>query len=423
MIGENTTADVGVTRKFLGWRVVAGCFIVLTTSSGLGFYGLAVYLNALSNERGWDVSSISLATTWFFFVGGVVGVWAARLIANHDVRHVSAAGGVIGGIALAALGQVTQQWQLFVVYGVFAVGWALAGLVPMTTVVTRWFHTRRSVALSVASTGLSAGGILITPAAKWLLDRQGLEAGTPWLGLLYVVGIVPVIYLLITPDPGPTGWLPDGVRVDPGVAAPAVLGVRYSEAIRSRFFILVTIGYILALGSQVGGIQQLVKLVEERTTADTAALATLVLAATSVVARLTGGRIIATMPMVPFTAALAAIQMVALVSLGFAQSTPYIFGSIVLFGATIGNILMLQPLLIAERFGVRDYPKIYSRAQLFGLVGTAGGPMLLGWLHDASGGYRTSYVVAGCLSLAGAAVIITSGSSRAPEHERVEVAA
>lgn len=423
MIGANTTADVGVTRKFLGWRVVAGCFIVLTTSSGLGFYGLAVYLNALSNERGWDVSSISLATTWFFFVGGVVGVWAARLIANHDVRHVSAAGGVIGGIALAALGQVTQQWQLFVVYGVFAVGWALAGLVPMTTVVTRWFHTRRSVALSVASTGLSAGGILITPAAKWLLDRQGLEAGTPWLGLLYVVGIVPVIYLLITPDPGPTGWLPDGVRVDPGVAAPAVLGVRYSEAIRSRFFILVTIGYILALGSQVGGIQQLVKLVEERTTADTAALATLVLAATSVVARLTGGRIIATMPMVPFTAALAAIQMVALVSLGFAQSTPYIFGSIVLFGATIGNILMLQPLLIAERFGVRDYPKIYSRAQLFGLVGTAGGPMLLGWLHDASGGYRTSYVVAGCLSLAGAAVIITSGSSRAPEHERVEVAA
>ena len=424
MTGDTTTtADAGATGKFLGWRVVAGCFIVLTTSSGLGFYGLAVYLNALSNERGWDVSSISLATTWFFFVGGVVGVWAARLIANHDVRHVSAAGGLIGGIALAALGQVTQQWQLFVVYGVFAAGWALAGLVPMTTVVTRWFHLRRSVALSVASTGLSAGGILITPAAKWLLDRQGLEAGTPWLGLVYVVGIVPVIYLLITPDPGPTGWLPDGVRVNPDVAAPAVLGVRYSEAIRSRFFILVTIGYILALGSQVGGIQQLVKLVEERTTADTAALATLVLAATSVVARLTGGRIIATMPMVPFTAALAAIQMVALVSLGFAQSTPHIFGSIVLFGATIGNILMLQPLLIAERFGVRDYPKIYSRAQLFGLVGTAGGPMLLGWLHDASGGYRTSYVVAGCLSLAGAAVIITSGSSKAPEHERVEVAA
>ena len=94
-----------------------------------------------------------------------------------------------------------------------------------------------------------------------------------------------------------------------------------------------------------------------------------------------------------------------------------------LLGATVGNILMLQPLLIAERFGVRDYPKIYSRAQLFGLVGTAGGPMLLGWLHDASGGYRASYVAAGCLSLGGAVVFLMSGSSTAPAEPSIEVAA
>jgi hypothetical protein len=97
---------------------VTGCFIILATTSGLGFYGLAVFLNALSKERGWDVASISLATTWFFFVAGFVGVWAARLIARHDVRIVISVGGVVGGVALAALGQVTEQWQLFVVYGV-----------------------------------------------------------------------------------------------------------------------------------------------------------------------------------------------------------------------------------------------------------------------------------------------------------------
>lgn len=406
---------------------MGGCFTVLTTSSGLGFYGLAVYLNALSKERGWDVSSISLATTWFFFVGGIVGVWAARLIARHDVRVVVAAGGVIGGAALAALGQVSSTWHLFVVYGVFATGWALAGLVPMTTVVTRWFHRRRGVALSVASTGLSAGGIIITPAAKWLLDRQGLAAGTPWLGLVFVVGIVPVAWWLVVPDPAPLGWLPDGERARPGGAPVVAAGTPFREAVSSRFFIGVTIGYVLALGSQVGGIQQLVKLVEERTTADTAALATLVLASTSVVARLIGGRAVAAVPMVAFTAVLAGVQTVALVSLAVATATPAIFASIVLFGATIGNILMLQPLLIAERFGVRDYPRIYSRAQLYGLVGTAGGPLLLGWLYDRFGGYRTSYVVAGCCSLVGAAVFLWAGPANAdharPAHEVPEVEA
>ncbi len=79
---------------FPGWTVVAGCFIVLTTSSGLGFYGLAVYLNAFSNEQGWPLKTISLATTLFFIVGGVVGVAVARVIARFDVRYVIVGGGV-----------------------------------------------------------------------------------------------------------------------------------------------------------------------------------------------------------------------------------------------------------------------------------------------------------------------------------------
>jgi MFS family permease len=400
--------------RFPGWRVVTGCFIVLTTSSGLGFYGLAVYLNAFSKERGWDVSSISLATTWFFFVSGFVGVWAARLIVKHDIRVVVSAGAVLGALSLGMLGQVHAQWQLFVVYGLFGTGWALSGLVPMTTVVTRWFHARRSVALSVASTGLSAGGILITPGAKWLVDRQGLSGGAPWLGLVFFIGIMPVTLWLIRPDPDAVGWLPDGERAVPGEVRPAAMGTPYREAITSRFFLFVTVGYILALGSQVGGIQQLVKLVEERTTADTAALATLVLAGTSVIARLIGGRVIASLPMVPFTAAMAVLQTVAMIALAFAMSSTPIFAAIVLFGATIGNILMLQPLLIAERFGVLDYPRIYSRAQLFGLVGTAGGPLLLGWLYDVAGGYRASYIVAGVLSLCGAVAVLLAGSERVP---------
>jgi MFS family permease len=405
--------------------VVAGCFIVLATTSGLGFYGLAVFLNALSKERGWDVSSISLATTWFFFVSGVVGVFTARLIAKHDVRKVIVAGGIVGGIAVGFLGQVRSPWQLFIVYGVFGIGFALAGLVPTTTVVTRWFHVRRGVALSVASTGLSAGGILITPGAKWLLDRQGLEAGAPWLGVVWIVGIVPFAIWMIKPDPAVLGWLPDGERAVPGTTARALTGTPYTEAIRSRFFLGITVGYILALGSQVGGIQQLVKLVEERTTADTAALATLVLAATSVIARLVGGRIVTFLPMIAFTAGLAGVQAIAMLSLAFADSSTAIFAAIVLFGATIGNILMLQPLLIAERFGVLDYPRIYSRAQLFALAGTAGGPLLLGWLHDASGDYEFSYIVAAVCSALAIGAFLLSGSASVDEPQpavEVEVA-
>jgi MFS family permease len=384
-------------------------------SSGLGFYGLAVYLNAFSKEQDWPLGTISLATTVFFVVGGIAGVWVARWIARYDVRIVIVAGGIVGGVSLALLGQVDEQWQLFVVYACFAGGWAAAGLVPATTVITRWFHAKRSIALSVASTGLSVGGILITPFAKQLLDSRGLAAGTPWLGALFVVGIVPVAWFVVRPDPEAEGWAPDGVRRQAGEIPPPPDGVPFSDAIRTRFFVAVTVGFLLAFAAQVGGIQQLVKLVEDRTDERTAQFALTTIAGTSVIARLIGGRVVLRVPMMRLTVALVATQAAALLVLGLAGSTWVLFVAIVFFGATIGNILMLQPLVIAERFGVRDYPRIFSRTQLVAVAGTAGGPLLLGALYDVAGSYRLPYTVAAACSLAGAFVLSLGGPATAAD--------
>lgn len=406
-----SSPEPGGGGRFPGWSVVWGSFICLTTTSGLAFYGLAAYLNALSKERGWSVGSISGAVAVFFLVGGVSGLVIAPLLARYDLRKVIVGGAVIGAVALALLGQVTSIWQVYAVYAVFSVGHSAAGLIPATTVVTRWFHVRRSTALSIASTGLSMGGIAITPFAKWALDEFGLSATTPWLAVIWLVGIVPVALLLIKPEPGPLGWLPDGVRAAPS-APPLVLGgVPYAVAARTRFFIGITVAYVFVLGAQVGAIQQLVKLVEERTGEGTATLATSVLAGTSVIARLVGGQVASRVPMARLTLVMAVLQAIALAALAKAASTAAIFAAIVLFGATIGNILMLHPLLIGEAFGVKDYPRIFSRSQFFAFVGTAFGPYLLGWLHDNAGGYDTSYLVAAGCSALGAIALARAGST------------
>ena len=307
------------------------------------------------------------------------------------------------------LGHVEERWQLYLVYAVFALGFAGAGLIPVTTVVTRWYHVRRSVALSVASTGLSAGGIVLTPLAKWLIDDRGLAVSDadPRCRL---AGRHPAVRPLArAAGPGPARLAARRGRMSADVVAPKPTGMVFTEAVRTRFFIGATIAYALVLGAQVGGIQQLVKLVEDRTDAATAALATTALAATSVAARLAGGRFVSRVPIIGFTATLAAVQAVSLVFIAFASETVSIFASIILFGATVGNLLMLQPLIIAERFGVLDYARIFSRNQFLSMVGTAGGPLLLGWLYDNAGGYETSYMVAAACSATGALVLASGG--------------
>ena len=392
------------TDKFPGWWVVSACFTLLTFSSGLGFYGLAVYLQAFSRELGWSVSSISLATTFFFLVGGVSGIPIAKFIAKHDVRIMIIGGATVAAAALFSMRFVEQRWQLFVVYCFYALGWSASGMGPVTTVVTRWFQVRRASALAVASTGLSMGGIVVTPFIKWILDTQGIRNGSPWLALIWFCGTVPITLLLLRAFPQPYGWLPDGARAAPGDVA-NISGTPLVDAVRSRFFKSVTFGYIFALGAQVGGALQLVKLVEERTDRSTATLATIVLSTMSIVSRFAAGRIIPKLNMTRFTVGLAAMQGVSLASLGVINNR------IGLFGVTIGNMGMMQSLMLAERFGVRDYPRIAARSGLISFSGTALGPLLLGWLYDIAGGYRSSYLAAGVCSVIGAVLFSFAGSA------------
>lgn len=397
---------------FPGWWVVTGCFLVLFVSSALGFYGMSVYLNAFSNEFGWKISSLSVATTFFFLVGGLWNVVVARLIARFDVRHVIYGGAVVGAGALLMLGQVTERWHLFVVYAVFAVAWSSSGLTAGTTVVTRWFHTKRSIAIAAASSGLSVGGIILTPIVKSLIDARQLHGASPVLAVIWLAGMCIPTFLFIRPDPLALNWMPDG-EPKPDNHVANLPGATLAEATRTRFFWAVTIGYVLVMGSQVGAIQQIVKLVEERTTPGTAALATSVLSGSSVVFRLLGGRIIPRFPLAKFMVFVAVVQGTAVILVGQMTSTVPLMLSIALFGAMVGNVLMMQSLLIAQRFGVRDFARISARSGLVSLTGTAIGPILIGSIRDAAGNYAVPYLVAGLVSLAGAIIFTASGPAEA----------
>ncbi len=406
------TAPVAPKNRFPGWWVVGSVFLLFVTNAGLAFYGLAVYLDALTDEQGFSTTSVSLATSMFFVISGITGRLIAPLIETRDIRWVIGVGGIISSASLLALGSIDTIPKLYGVYAVFAVGFALCGLVPGTTLITRWFHTRRSVALSVASTGLSVGGLTLTKVASSLIDTRGLSDASPILAAIFLV-LVALTLPTMWPTPASRGTVPDGVVHDAesDTAADLTASVDYDTAIRTRFFLFVLIGFVLAMGSQVGGLSQLAKLGTERIDRPTGALALSALAGTSVIARLIGGVMLEKMAIMKFTAVLAIVQGLALVSLAFADTSTTLVLSAVLFGATIGNLLMLQPLIVAAAFGVQNYPRIFAFMQLIVTAGVAGGPFLLGALHDAAS-YRTAYLVGACVSAAGGIAFAMTGTWR-----------
>ena len=410
-----TTSERG-GPVFRGWAVVLAVFVMLTVSAGLVFYGQSVYLKALA-DRGLGVGGSSLATGVFFVTTGVSGVLIARLVDRYDPRVVVTGGALLAAVGLLLLGRVGELWQALAVYVVLGTGFAASSLVPGTTLVTRWFVRRRALALSIASTGLSLGGVLVTPYVNSVVVRSGLAEVAPELAAAYLVGVVPITLLLLRSSPQALGLQPDGDPAPPPPAAgapAAVPGPTYAEAVRERRFHAITAAHLLAMLAQVGGLAHLVSLVTDSLDSAAAGVALQLVALMSLLGRLAGGVVMHRLPLVPCYAVLAVAQAAALLVAGLTGQRVVLLLAVVAFGITVGNLLMLHPLLLAEAYGVRDYARLYSRSNLVATLGIAGGPAVMGLVHDLTGSYGPAFGVAAAASLVAVPVLLVGTRTAAP---------
>jgi MFS family permease len=399
-------------RIFYGWYIVAGVFVITMTTSGLAFYNLSILLAAFIAERGFPVSLASSATATFFIASGIGGVISGRLVERIDARFVIATGATVGALALASVGSLRELWQLYAFHVVFGLCPGASGLVPLTTLLARWFSARRALAFSIASTGLSFGGIAVAPLVALLIERLGLAGAAPWMGLALCLGTLPVTLIVLRPRPAAMGLEPDGAVPAEGAPIAPQPAVAFGEARRSRYFFAVSVAYLFLLGAQVGAIAHFYRLASTRTGVATAALALSVLAGSSTVGRLLGGWLMLWIPSRPFALVLMVMQAAGLAVLAVAEDPAQILAGTVLFGVTMGNSLMMHPLLLAERFGTRDYGRIYSTSQLVTVVGVAGCPPLIGLLYEASGGYAVPFLAVAGLTLVGLGVLGIFGAPR-----------
>jgi MFS family permease len=401
-------------RVFYGWYIVSAVFAITTVSSGLVFYNLSILLAAFVAERGFPVGLASAATATFFVAGGFGGLLAGRIVDRIDIRVVICSGAAIAGLCLGSVGLLGEVWQLFAFYFLFGFSYGMAGLVPVTTLIARWFNVRRSLAFSIGSTGLSAGGIVVAPAVALAVERYGLAGVGPWLALAMILGIVPVALIVLRASPQAMGLEPDGLTSAQGAAARQA-SATFAEAVRSPYFYVVSVAYFFLLGTQVGAIVHIFHLASTRVGSEAAALALAAMAASSTIGRLVGGAALLKVPTRTFALAMMAMQAASLAALALAHDRAGILAATVVFGSTMGNSLMLHPLLLAERFGVRDYGRIYSASQMVTVVGLAGGPALVGFLYEASGGYRASFLAIAAGSLIGFAIL--AGGARPGEQQ------
>ena len=383
----------------------------MAIASGLGFYNASVYLEFIVAQRGIPVAVGSAATATFFVSFGLVGVPISRWIAERDPRPVILAGAVVGGLALLALGRAETTGMLVLAFATLGVAFSAISFVPGTVLINRWFDRRRALALTLATTGLSIGGIVITPLTAGAIERDGLGATTPWLALTWTLGVVLVTLALIRPFPAALGHEPDG---DPAPETPPapVTGLTPGEVYRTATFRWLTLGVTLLMLSQVGALAHLYGIGVDRVGAATASTAVSTVAASSVVGRFLGIWVLRHLDALRFTIGLAGLQVLSMALLAVDGGRPGLLLATALFGLSVGNLLVLVPVVTVETFGIKPYAQVYAMSQLLGTLGIATGPILFGALRDATGSYTPGAGAAAAVSLTATGLLLLSRRAR-----------
>lgn len=204
-----------MTRSQHGWRyygwwgiVAASLFFILITN-GLTIGGIQAFdphlLAALGIERAplklGDAIQLGTAAVFTLLTG-----WAADRI---GVRPVMTCGVLLLAVAFFGLGYVQTVGGLYVLRFAMGLGLAAGGLAVCVVIVSRWFVSRRGLALGLMLAGTSLGSGILPSVFTQLIETHGWRAAASFAAVAPLL-LLPVIWFAFKEWPARIGLAPYG---------------------------------------------------------------------------------------------------------------------------------------------------------------------------------------------------------------------
>jgi MFS family permease len=193
---------------FYGWVVVAAAFCVALVAYGVQ-YSFGIFLNPLSEYFDWSVALVSGAASLFMFSRGALAILTGWATDRYGPRITVAIGGFFLGLGLILTSQISAAWQLYLFYGLMA-GFGLSvAFAPLVSTVSRWFVSKRGLAIGIVLAGIGTGTVVMSPLARYLVATYEWRLSYIIIGLLAWIIVIPGA-LFLRRSPEDKGLLPLG---------------------------------------------------------------------------------------------------------------------------------------------------------------------------------------------------------------------
>ncbi len=356
--------------------VALAVFVLQTAGSGVAVYGIPIYIAAFLHSGTVGAAELSLASTGFFVTGALTGPLFGRF--GQRSPNLVMLGAVLGGTAAIAA-MAVRPTGIVVIVAFATLGAIFSGglVVVGTIVLVRLFDGRPTAGMALATSGSSAGGILVSPVLALLLTTQAAVA-RPFL-------LIAAGFLVISCGALVLSWWamarPAPVRTPVAPASPVPL---------LRHWPLV-VAFSLVSASQLGATSYIVATGLSRDFAG-ARLAVSVATGAAVASRWIGSAGTRRLGLRRWTMTSFCAQAVGVALVGLAPSGWVLFLGAVLIGQSLGNTILIRSQVVVELFGIDDFARKFAQFQTWTSLGSALGPLVLGQIYSLTQDYVLAYL-------------------------------
>ncbi|GAW13348.1 hypothetical protein ANO14919_027310 [Xylariales sp. No.14919] len=227
------------------WTQVGAAFFVLFATWG--------YANSFGAYQTYYSETLSETPSTISWIGGIqiflsltVGIVSGRLLDAGFFVPVFFVGIVVQVLGIFLMSISTQYWQLFLTQGVLSGLGAGIYFTPAVSLVNTYFDKRRGLAVGLATTGNSAGGIVYPIIVRELIPKLGFPWTTRVIGFLNL-GLLAISFAFMRPRLPPR-------KSGPVIELGAFKDPKYAGFLASCFFIYwanyYTFYYIASYGTQ-----------------------------------------------------------------------------------------------------------------------------------------------------------------------------
>ena len=380
-----------------GWLIVFSCFMIMSLYLCIVMNCPGLFLISVTEEFGISRSQYTLNTTVISVAMMIVAMNAGRIYSKFSVKKVMMVSSIILPIAYFFFSKATSIYMFYAISAVVGLCLGLCGMVPMSTLITRWFNEKKGLATGLAFTGSGLGGMILQPIIGQLIANTGWRNTYAILAVIMFVLVVPCTVFILKDDPADKGLEPYGgaKKADETVAvAVEEDGMTLGEARKKAYFWMFLPLVTLSSAAACSMVQNVSPYVTDlgfdpTVAASLSALSLGVLAACKVLL----GQIFDKKGSL-FTTVMSLTCLVAAAACyASAVNTAFLYAGIFISGLGIAYTTVGYPINTQTMFGKKDYSAIYGNVASFSSIGTALGSPITSLIYDATGSYRMAWAM------------------------------